>query len=222
MAQRLLCACLVSVFLLSGCAWFQRQEDKPAQELAVDGMEALRKGDFRTALEQFQKLKDWYPFSKYAILAELKIGDAHYRLKAYEEAIAAYENFENLHPRNEAVPYVIYQIGRSYFDRIDTVDRDQATARKALSTFQRLRRQYPDTGYARRAAEHVQACLQSLAGHELYVGLYYLKGKHYKAALNRFESVVRDYPDVGVHYRALQYIAMCEEQMAAEAEKERK
>ena len=90
------------------------------------------RGDYSRAIEKFEKLKDWFPFSRYAILAELKIGDANYNLERYQEAIFAYEEFEKLHPRNEAIPYVIYQIGRCYFDQIETIDRDQNSARKAL------------------------------------------------------------------------------------------
>jgi outer membrane protein assembly factor BamD len=85
-------------------------ESASAQELAWDGMDAYENGNYGKAIDKFQRLKDYYPFSKYAILAELKIADAHYQREEYEEAIFAYENFENLHPRNEATPYVIYQI----------------------------------------------------------------------------------------------------------------
>ena len=165
---------------------------------------------YKKAIESFEKLKDWYPFSKFVILAELKIADAYYNIKEYEEAVAAYEVFENLHPRNEAVPYAIYQIGLCYFEQIDTVDRDQTSAKKALDTFNRLKKQFPVDSYANKAQEHIKKCLKSLAGHEFHVGIFYLKSKHYKAALNRFKSVLSNYPDVGVHQTALQYISLCE------------
>ena len=64
-----------------------------AQQLAWDGMDAYEDGDYKEAIEQFQQLKDWYPFSKYAILAELKIADSHYHLKNYDESIFSYEEF---------------------------------------------------------------------------------------------------------------------------------
>lgn len=201
---------LVCGLLMSGCAWFQSTEDKPAQELASDGMEAMKEGRYKEAIESFEKLKDWYPFSKFAILAELKIADAHYRLKAYEEAVLAYENFESLHPRNEAMPYVIYQIGRCYYEQIDAVDRDQISSRKALDTFKRLGQQFPENPYTNQVTDHIKRCLRSLAGHELYVGQYYFKTKHYKAALNRFQRVLKDYPDVGVHREAILNIARVE------------
>ncbi|MCD6138353.1 MAG: outer membrane protein assembly factor BamD [Deltaproteobacteria bacterium] len=194
---------------LAGCAWFKSKEGKTARELTEEGMEAYGKKNYLKAIESFEKLRDWYPFSRYTILAELKLGDAHYKRKEYEEAISAYEQFENLHPKNEAVPYVVYQIGRCYFNRIKGIDRDQTMAREAIRTFQRLIRNYPQTSYAKKAKEHIAVCNKNLAEHEFYVGMFYYKSKHYKAALERFKTILKSYPDLGVHYKAVRYIAQC-------------
>jgi len=213
---------LISLWLFSGCAWFgQDHTEKPAYDLIQDGMEAYDDGSYTDAIKNFEQLKDWYPFSKYAILAELKIADAHYQLAQYAEAILAYEEFEQLHPRNEAIPYVIYQTGRCYYNQIDTIDRDQTPAQKALEVFRRLVYQYPDDPYAAQSQTHITKCLQTLAGHEFYVGLYYYRNKHYPAALKRFMAVVSDYPDVGMHYQALQYIAQCEALVALATDKKK-
>jgi outer membrane protein assembly factor BamD len=202
---------LAVLILLSGCAWFGKDgNEKQAPELVQEGIEAYDRGNYKDALAAFGQLKDWYPFSKYAILAELKIADSHYHLQDYPEAIAAYEEFERLHPLNEATPYVVYQIGLCYYEQIDSIDRDQTAARKALDTFRRLMRQYPNDSFAKRAEGHIVPCLQNLAGHEFYVGQFYFKQKYYGAALQRFRAVVNQYPDVGYHARALQYIAECE------------
>lgn len=208
------CLCFALVVLLSGqllgCAWSKTKEEKTARELAEEAVSAFKGKDYKEALELFEKLRDWYPFSQYAVLAELKLGDAHYHRKEYEEAIFAYEEFENLHPRNEAVPYVIYQTGRCSFDRLHTIDRDQTMAREALKTFERLIDSYPDSPFTKDAEAHIKVCNRHLAEHAFYVGMFYYKGKHYEAALERFKTVVRSYPDLGVHYEALQHIALCQ------------
>jgi len=220
--KRIIAATVIIFFLVSGCAQLKKtwqairgEEDLgSAQELAWDGMDAYEEGKYSDAIEYFQKLKDWYPFSKYAILAELKIADANYHLKKYEEAIFAYEEFEKLHPRNEAIPYVIYQIGRCYFDQIGTIDRDQSSAHKALETFERLAKQFPDDQYARSGSEHIIQCQKSLAGNDFYIGVFYFKSSHYPAAQQRFMRVLTNYPDVGYHQKALEYIAQCEATIA--------
>ncbi len=206
--------CLSSLVFISGCSWFQEKDVKSAPELASDGMEEYRQGNYKTAIENFEKLRDWYPFDRFAILAELKIADSHYQLRQYDEAVIAYQEFESLHPLNEAIPYVIYQIGRCYYEQITTIDRDQSAARKALATFERLQNQFPDHQYSKRADEHIHTCLKSLAGHELYVGKFYFKKKNYKAALNRFKNVLYEFPDVGVHKEAIEYLALAEAAMA--------
>ncbi len=225
--QRNFLGCLIALLVLSGCTWLQQRIDKflgteevgGAQELAWEGMDAYESGKYALAIEKFQKLKDYYPFSKYAILAELKIADAHYQREEYEEAIFEYENFERLHPRNEAIPYVIYQIGMCYFDQIGTPDRDQTSARKALETFQRLKKQFPQDQYSRRSEEKINKCLKSLVENTYRIGLFYYKSKHFKAALQRFMSIISDYPDVGYHQQALEFIAKCEASIAKETAK---
>jgi outer membrane protein assembly factor BamD len=214
---------IIGSFLFTGCSYLNwlfppKSEERPAGELISDGMEAFEDGKYKVAISNFEQLKDWYPFSKYAKLAELKMADAYFYSKEYDQAVFAYEEFESLHPRNEAIPYVVYQIGRSYFEQVDTIDRDQTVAKKSLETFERLIRTYPNSEYAKRAFSHRTQCYKILAGHELYVGLYYYKGKHYRAALNRFKSVLTTYPDVGVHQKALVLTAACEATLRTEKE----
>ena len=217
MRQLILLACIIaSLATFGGCAWFDKASEKTAQELAMAGMEDFKDGNYKRAVESFEKIKDWYPFSKFASLAELKIADAYYQLEEYEDAIFAYEEFENLHPRNEAVPYVIYQTGRCLFDQMETIDRDQSMVRGALAHFQRLVAKFPTDPYSVKARDHIKKCIKSLAGHDYYVGEFYYKGEHYKAALSRFTAILDNYPDMGVHQKALQYIALCKAAIAAE------
>lgn len=213
--QKIVLICLLGVMAgAGGCAWFQTQEEETARQLAERGMAAFNDERYRQAVEAFEKLKEWYPFSEYATLAELKLGDAYYHQKAYEEAIFAYEQFESLHPKNEAVPYVIYQIGRCYFDRLQSPDRDQTMAKEAVQVFERLIRAHPDSTFAQKAESHIRVCQRNLAEHEFYVGLFYYKSEHYKAAMERFKTVVKSYPDLGVHYKAIRYIALCRNKLA--------
>ncbi len=196
------------------------EDTRMAQELAWDGMDEYEAGNYRDAIEAFQRLKDIYPFSRYAILAELKLGDAHYRLKQYEDAIFAYEEFEKLHPRNEAIPYVIYQIGRCHYDQISTIDRDQSVAANALNAFQRLQQQFPDDQYAISAGPLIVECQKSMAGHEFIIGKFYYKSKHYLGARQRFVNVLSRYPDAGYHQEALEYLAKCDEKLEQQAQEQ--
>ncbi|MBC8440185.1 MAG: outer membrane protein assembly factor BamD [Deltaproteobacteria bacterium] len=199
------------VVLLSGCALFESSNEmgKSAEELVAEGSSAFISENYKASIKAYMDLKDWYPFSKYAILAELKIADAHYHLKEYDEAILAYEAFENLHPKNDAIPYVIYSTGLCWFDQLDTVDRDQTPAKNSMTQFKRLIDQYPESEFAQKAKEKIQKCLENLSGHELYVANFYYKTKQYKSALIRYESLVTNYPNSKESKEALNKILEC-------------
>jgi len=222
--KKLIVTCTLSLLFCSGCALFDYfnifsdEEDGSgtAQELAWNGMDHFEEGRYEEAIENFERIKDWHPFSKFALLAELKLGDSYYHIQEYEEAVYAYEEFENLHPSNEAIPYVIYQLGLCHYEQMDTIDRDQKATRQALENFYRLIDQYPSSDYAKRAEENINVCLKHLAKHEFYVAMFYLKGKHYKAALHRFKAVLIKYPDAGIHQSTIDYISLCEEKVAEE------
>ncbi|WDP90702.1 MAG: outer membrane protein assembly factor BamD [Desulfobacter sp.] len=217
----------IFMILLSGCSLFDEssQMNKSAQQLAAEGAAAFMNEDYQDAVKAYTDLKDWYPFSKYAILAELKVADAHFHLEEYDEALVAYEGFEKMHPKNEAVPYVINQMGMCWFKQIDTVDRDSAPAKNAMALFKRLYRQFPDHELAEEAVARIEACIDNIAGHELYVADHYNKTEAYKAALKRYEYIVEFYPGTEQSEIALAKIPAVAEKVkkleAEQAEKEK-
>jgi outer membrane protein assembly factor BamD len=209
----------IMVLLFCGCSFFETSNEmnQNVEELVSEGSAAFMDKDYETALKAYTNLKDWYPFSKYAILAELKIADSHFYLEEYDEAIMAYEEFEKMHPKNEAVPYIIYQIGLSWFKQLGTVDRDHTPALNSLAQFERLQSQFPQSEYASKAKEYIEKCTAGIAGHELYVANFYMKTKKYAAALKRYEDIAATYPDSKEGREALAKIPECK----ALAEKEK-
>ncbi|MEW5723269.1 MAG: outer membrane protein assembly factor BamD [Thermodesulfobacteriota bacterium] len=206
---------------LSGCGLFSdmfedegEEIESPPQVMAYEGMEQLQAENYRTAAETFERLKDQYPYSKFAILAELKMADALYLKSEYVNALSAYEDFERLHPNNEAVPYVIYMQGMCEFKQMNGHQRDQMPTVKAIQNFYRLQQMYPGTKYAAAAEARLAEAKSNLAGHEFYVGEFYFRMEAYKAALGRFISLIQSYPDSGYHTRALEYIRVCRDKMA--------
>jgi outer membrane protein assembly factor BamD len=168
--------------------------EKSAEQLALDGVQKMQKRDYEGAVKAFQQLKEHYPYSKYAILAELKLGDAHFQNKEYTDAAIAYEEFARLHPRNEVIPYVLYQIGMCHFLSFTTIDRDPEETRLAMESFQRLIQTYPNSEYTLKAKKQLFECQKRIVAHEFYVGrLYYVMGEFY-AARERLEPINRNYP----------------------------
>jgi outer membrane protein assembly factor BamD len=201
---------IILLVALAGCSWWSKDEpEKTADELAAEGQMYFAEEKYEKAVKSYKKLKDWYPFSSYAKEAGLKIADADFQMESYDEAIIAYNEYERMHPNDEKIPYVIYQVGLCDFNRIESPDRDATATQNAFQAFQRLEIMFPDSEYTRTAQAHIEICLKNLAEKEMDIGLFYFKSKKYDAALNRFAGVVNVYPDFGLHQPALDYMAKC-------------
>jgi outer membrane protein assembly factor BamD len=191
--------------------------DKPPQQLAVEGVQKMQQQDYGDALKAFRQLKERYPYSKYAILAELKVADAHFYKGQYAEAAIAYEEFARLHPRNEIIPYILYQIGMCHFLSFHSIDRDPEETRLAIDSFQRLIKAFPQSEYSQKAEKQLLECRKRLASHEFYVAQYYYRLEKYQAAKDRLDRLTNGYPEaahaLGLEKDVKKMLAKCEKEI---------
>jgi outer membrane protein assembly factor BamD len=171
------------------------------------GLAELKDENYPEAQKYFQFVKQKYPFSKFAVLAELAVADSQFARGNYNEAIDAYKAFMRLHPTHDKVEdgYVAFKIGESYFkDMPDDIwilppsyEKDQSAVADALRELTDFSRKYPDSGYHKEALELRRQVLQRLVEHEVYVARFYLRTDHPKAAALRLEAALRRYPGSG-------------------------
>ena len=212
---------LLAVVFISHCGtikgWFtSKKPEKPPEVMAEEGIKQLKKKKYDDAIETFEKVRDRYPYSDQAMLAQIKVADAYFYKKKYEEALQAYKEFEKLHPTNKAVPYCIYRQGLCYYRQRSTIDRDQTFTTKALGEFRRLKQKFPDSEYLDKAEKYMARCKQDLGEHEYYVAEFYYKTKRYQAALDRFQVVAQEYPDFPKKAQVKKYIEECQAILATE------
>jgi len=213
---------IMAVSLLGGCALFDyfsdEEEEKGPAEIMNDGLSNMERGHYEAAIEDFQEIKDRYPYSKYALTAEIKMSDALFEKQEFEEAYETYDEFERLHPKSGNIPYVIYRKGMCNFLQVTAIDRDQSNTLKAREDFERLIRQFPRDDYAGRARKKIRRCLIYLSEYELYVGHYYYKMGKYRTAMSRYSHIIQNYPDMGQYHEAIEYISKCNQKLSKEKE----
>jgi outer membrane protein assembly factor BamD len=207
--------CLITL-LMASCASYDPYDGMTAEEIMEKGVSHMEWGNHESATEAFQNLKDRYPYSKFAITAELKMADSLFIRSEYEEAYLAYDEYERMHPKDSNIPYVIYKKGMCHFEQMRTSDREQSHTLTAKDEFERLVNRFPDSSYALKASQYIRKCLISLAESELLIGHYYYKMGKYRAAMNRYKYLIENYPDMGQYSEALEYIAKCNEWLAYE------
>jgi outer membrane protein assembly factor BamD len=173
-------------------------EQEAAPSLLTTGMEAYNVGNYYDALQAFNQILDQYPFSPQALIAELKAADCHYYREEYIEAKTLYQEFEERHPTNETIPYVMFQIGMCDFRRTDRIDRDISGAQEAIQDFSKLLRSFPHSPYTREAKAHIEAAKEFLVNHEYFVAVFYVRTEKYEQAQHRLKYLLSMYPEAAI------------------------
>ncbi len=224
-------AVLVFPLLVAGCAKPPPtfEDVPPADELYEEGIDKLEHGrwlwvipraDHSGAIETFQAIIDNYPYSDYAVLAELKIADAYFAQAKYEEALSYYRDFTDLHPQHERVPYTIYRSALCYEKRILSTNRDQSATRDALIYLDRLLAEHPYSEYAAQAEVLWRELRTLLAQQIRRIGDFYRKRKEWESAAERYRALLNEYPGLGLDADALYKLGVCYAKMNRREEAE--
>lgn len=208
--------CLVIASFAAGCSsiplpsfpWSSPpvQINPSAEALFNEGMEFFNNKKYARAIDRLQRVKAEFPFSPQLTQAELKLAEAYYLNKQYPEAISAFKEFQTIHPTNENIPFVIYHLGLAHFDQFTSIDRDQKMTEIAKGYFETVVRNHPNSPYAEKAKEKLAKSEQYLAEHEFNIARFYFNEKNYPAARDRFEEILRRFPNNPAAPQALYYL----------------
>lgn len=199
---------LVACLCLFACASKPDKKSENPGDLYVEGVNLMKARKYDAAIRKFGEVRENFPFDPMALIATVKLGDAHFEKKDYDLAIGVYEDFFKAHPEDENTPYVLMRLGACYEKVALSVDRDQANTLKAIERYTYLKNRYPTSSYANMADQQLKALNQKLADRELYVGEFYFKSYQYSAAVTRLEYLLKKYPDAKGLDKALYYLAM--------------
>lgn len=147
----------------------------------------------KEALTYFKETERLYPYTQWAKRALIMQAFTLHKTRNYEEARIVAQRFLDFYPGDEDAAYAQYLMALSYYDQIDEVGRDQGLTFQALQALRVVIEQYPDSEYARSAILKFDLAFDHLAAKEMEIGRYYLKKRHYAAAINRFRVVVQDF-----------------------------
>ena len=200
---------LTVIALAGGCASRKEPAEPTAEQNYQMGMEKFDKKNYRDAIPYFQRILENYPFSFYAIQAELKIAESYFLDKKYIEALVHLHGFQELHPTNENIPFVLWMKAVCYSEQFRTIDRDVSAMDSSNRELLELTTRFPGSPYAQEANEMLVKVNGRLAEHDFYVAHFYYRGADYYAALKRFQRILDKYPIEGVVDRTLYCMGKC-------------
>ena len=229
MVARFLSTLSLALLVAWGCASPPPTFDDipPADELYRQGLETLegrnilgiyRYVNYGAAIETFQAIIDNYPYSDYEQKALLKIADAYYADHRFEEALAYYQDFSDLHPAHEKVPYTLLRIAQCHLNQIKSIDRDQTATNNATEALESLIRAHPYAVETREAEDLMVELRTRLALNMLHIADFYRDRTHWQSAAVRYRRVLDEFPGLGLDARALYRLGVCLEEMRRQDE----
>jgi outer membrane protein assembly factor BamD len=190
-------AATVVLPLLSGCGSSTDTPKNapvgPVEELYNNGVDALNTRRFSVADDQFNLVEQNYPYSTWAVNAQLMSGYSLYLQNKYTESIGTLDRFIQLHPVHRDIAYAYYLRALCYYEQIADIERDQKGTEQAMNALREVVNRFPDTSYANDAKLKIDLCIDHLAGKEMEIGRFYQKQHLYEAAIGRFQRVVDDF-----------------------------
>jgi len=165
----------------------------PVETLYNNGVDALNARRFASAGDQFAAVEQNYPYSSWAVNAQLMSAYSLYLQNKYTDALGTLDRFIQLHPAHRDIAYAYYLRALCYYEQIADIQRDQRGTEQAMNALREVVTRFPDSAYARDAKLKVDLCFDHLAGKEMEIGRYYQKQHLYTAAIGRFQRVVDDF-----------------------------
>lgn len=200
---------LISVagITLSGC----NKEPLTASESAKEDYEKARgyidDKDFDKANRFLEHYTTNHPYSAYVPKADVLRIYAAYRNREYVLSETLAGRFIKSHPRHPDVPYARYLEALSNAKQSGKADRNTAPIKRAITSFEKLIQDFPDSIYSQDVIPRIQQLKNKLAERELIVGKYYFDRDRFVAAANRFKVVLDEYQTSPVIEEALYYLA---------------
>lgn len=146
----------------------------------------------------------------------MKRGEAFFEKEEYNEALTEYNRFLDLFRNHVLAPYAAFKVGEVQLKLAKSIDRDPEPIQKAITAFERVRKDYPGSRYDAQAQQKLEDCHNWLAQMHLFVGQFYYRRGSYLAAAHRFEQIIKTYPDRLVAPDALYFLAMSYHELGAD------
>ena len=178
-----------------GCSGKSIEDGDPG-ELLQEAEQNIKNDHYQLAIERLRIVKNKYPYSKYAVEAQLRIADVYFLQESYGEAAISYEGFRDLHPKHEKAAYAMFRIGKSYFnDRPGNVARDLTPNQKSLDAYNEFVKRFPESPQASDARADIHVLREELAEKELYIAKFYTREDQPESAKKRYAKLIDAYPD---------------------------
>jgi tol-pal system protein YbgF len=121
----------------------------PAGREYEEALRVLERKEYRASIARFKEFLQKYPKTEYADNAQYWIGESHYALREFDQAILEFDSVRRNYPEGDKVPASLLKLGFAFAELGDKVD--------ARLILQELVERYPQSEEATKAKDKLKA-----------------------------------------------------------------
>ena len=179
-----------------------------------EGIKHLKKKKYDDAIETFEKVKDRYPYSEQALLAQIKLADAYFYKKKYDEALPGLQGIRKAPPHQQGRALLRLSPGALFLPPAHHHRPGPDLHPKGPGGISPVETEIPRLRIHPQGGEIYGQCRRDLAEHEYYIAEFYFKTKRYQAALERYQAVAQEYPEFPKKAEVQERIEECQKILA--------
>ena len=170
------------------------QEDD--KNIFEKGIQLIEEKKFKESIDQFIKINDEFPYSKYSSQAQIYNAYLNFEINKPDKTILLLTDYISMNPNGIFTEYAEYLIAMCYYIKVSDPSRDSKFTKIAIEKFKKIIKTNPNSKYAKDAKFKLEYLNNYLARKEFEVGMYYLKNNAPSPAINRFSVVIKDYQGI--------------------------
>lgn len=145
------------------------------------------------AIEVYKKVVANAPYSKYAPVAQYRIGQLYKRLQFYREALEAFQRIVEDYPDSEIADDARFQVAICASSGSLSSAYDQKLTSEAIAKFEEFARKHPDSELVKEARKERSGLMEKKAKSLYEIAQFYEGRKRYKSAIIYYKDIVDNF-----------------------------
>ncbi|MCC7297278.1 MAG: outer membrane protein assembly factor BamD [Bacteroidia bacterium] len=187
----------IALLFFASCSDFNKVFKSKDNGLKYNkAIELFEKKDYTRSLQLLEQLRDSYRGSDSLESVYYHTAYCHFHLQDYEYAALFFKDYTENFTRNRKLTECAYMAVYCDFLSIGTYELDQSNTKHVIDELQTFINYYPNSSYALKCNEHIDALRKKLYQKEYEWVKAYLQQGHYRAAVTSARNTLKTYPDI--------------------------
>ncbi|MFH1868051.1 MAG: outer membrane protein assembly factor BamD [Candidatus Omnitrophota bacterium] len=165
-------------------------------------------------IEVYKKVVSNAPYSKYAPIAQYRIGELYKRVEFYREAQEAFEKIVEDYPDSDVAADAKFQVAFCASVASGKSGYDQELTEEAIREFEEFANQHPDSELVKDALDEKRQLVDKRANSYFKIAKFYERVGKYESASLYYNKIMEEFPQASVLPDSVERLGVVEKKLS--------